>query len=170
MHVVYLYNHPFLGNARNAIFEFWGRSKGLRRDPTKGLADYTPKYADCVQPLPDERIFPKWIWSGFRDTFLDQHLRANDIKTLVCVGYSLRACLYGTLIDAVYHNYRVIVVRDAVLAPEQPDTEDANMPEGGWINRIMLRQVEHLIGYTSASAEFIAACRAVAEAAPVASS
>jgi ureidoacrylate peracid hydrolase len=66
------------------------------------------------------------------------------------------------LIDAVYRNYRVVVLRDCVLAHEQPDTEDASLFGGGWINTIMLRQVEHLIGYTSTAAEFIEACRGAA--------
>ena len=43
-----------------------------------------------------------------------------------------------------------------------PDTLDASLPEGGWINRITLRNFEHLIGYTTISAEFVEACHAVA--------
>ncbi|MCC7353566.1 MAG: cysteine hydrolase [Anaerolineae bacterium] len=161
--VAYVFNDGNVASDGNANIEVWGRTKGLKRDPAQVGKFREPQYVDSVRPLPEERVFRKWIWSGFHDTFLDQHLRAHDIKTLICVGYSLRACLYGTLIDAVYHNYRVIVLRDAVLAPEQPDTEDATMPEGGWINRIMIRQVEHLIGYTSTVAEFAAACRAVTQ-------
>ena len=41
---------------------------------------------------------------------------------------------------------------------EMPDTLDDSLPEGGWVNRMMLRNFEHLIGYTSTSAEFVAAC------------
>jgi hypothetical protein len=43
-----------------------------------------------------------------------------------------------------------------------PDTLDASLPEGGWINRITLRNFEHLIGYTTTSAEFVEACQAIA--------
>jgi ureidoacrylate peracid hydrolase len=143
----------------NIVYEVWGKTKGIGTDAWKR----SPKriglvYEDYLRPLPSERDFPKWAWSGFRDTFLDQHLRAHGIKTLVCVGYSSRACLYGTLIDAVYRNYRVVVLRDSVLCPEMPDTENSTFPEGGWLNRIMVRQIEHLIGYTSTSQEFVAAC------------
>ncbi|MCC7355655.1 MAG: cysteine hydrolase [Anaerolineae bacterium] len=165
--VAYVHNDlTLVADAGNIVFEIWGKTKG-GGGPNSWPRDrvYVPKYAENVAPLPGEPNFPKWVWSGFHDTFLDQHLRAHDIKTLICVGYSLRACLYGTLIDAVYRNYRVVVLRDCVEAHEQPDTQDASMPEGGWINRIMLRQIEHLIGYTSTSAEFIAALQGAVPAA-----
>jgi nicotinamidase-related amidase len=102
---------------------------------------------------------PKWIWSGFHDTFLDQHLRSHAIRTLIVVGYNQRACLHYTCSEAVGRNYRVILLRDCTAANEQPDTVDTSLPEGGWIGRITLRNFEHLIGYTSTRDEFAAACR-----------
>jgi nicotinamidase-related amidase len=159
MRVAFVHNDlRLVADEGNIVFEIWGKTKGSRREGWKRGSDFAPQYADCVCPRSDEPNFPKWGWSGFHDTFLDQHLRAHDIKTLICVGYSLRACFYGTVIDAVYRNYRVVALRDAVKCPEQPDTQDDAMPEGGWINRIMLRQIEHLVGYTSTSAEFVTAC------------
>ena len=128
MRVVFLHmDHALRGldaDGGNIVFEIWSKTKGegMSPDAWRRSADYVPEYLDCVRPRSDERNFPKWVWSGFRDTRLDQHLRANDVKTLVCVGYSLRACLYGTLVGAVYNNYRVVVLRDCVLAPEQPDS------------------------------------------------
>jgi nicotinamidase-related amidase len=161
MQVAFVHNDlRLVADEGNIVFEIWGKTKNLRRDAWKRGSDFAPRYTDTVRPRPDEPNFPKWGWSGFHDTFLDQHLRAHDVKTLICVGYNLRACLYGTVVDAVYRNYRVVVLRDGVRATEQPDTRDDAMPEGGWIGKIMLRQIEHLIGYTSTSAEFVAACRA----------
>jgi nicotinamidase-related amidase len=123
--------------------------------------DFKPKYLNCVAPLPEERDIPKWIWSGFHDTFLDQHLRSHDIKTLFVVGYSQRACLHYTCAEAVGRNYRVILLRDCSNAAEQPDTEIAGAPDYGWINRITLRNFEHLIGYTTLSAQFVQACQTI---------
>ena len=125
-------------------------------------ADFKPRYLDCVAPRDGERNFPKWIWSGFHDTFLDQHLRSWGIRPLFVVGYSRRACLHYTCAEAVGRNYRVILLRDCSNAPgeiEMPDTLDHSLPEGGWINRITLRNFEHLIGYTTTSAEFVEALR-----------
>jgi nicotinamidase-related amidase len=157
MHIVYIYMDAALSHPNNIEFEIFSKTKGLRRDTI--VKPRKPQYLENVSPLEDEPVFGKRAWSGFHDTFLDQHLRALDIKTLVCVGYAVRACFYGTIVDAVYRNYRVIALRDCVYAPEFPDTVDANVPEGGWINRIMVRQIEHLIGYTSTSNEFMAACQ-----------
>ncbi|MCC7353565.1 MAG: isochorismatase family protein [Anaerolineae bacterium] len=166
MHVSFVHNDlRLVADEGNIVFEIWGKTKGLTPEGYRKAQlhppGWAPEYVDAVRPLPNEPDFPKWGWSGFRDTFLDQHLRALDIRTLICVGYSVRACFYGTIIDAVYRNYRVIALRDCVEAPEMPDTKDASLPEGGWINRIMVRQIEHLIGYTSTSGEFIEACKAL---------
>jgi nicotinamidase-related amidase len=102
---------------------------------------------------------PKWIWSGFHDTFLDQHLRSWGTRTLFVAGYSRRACLHYTCAEAVGRNYRVILLRDASNGAEIefPDTVDDSLEEGGWLNRIVLRNFEHLIGYTTTSDEFVEA-------------
>ena len=94
--------------------------------------------------------------------FLDQHLRSWGIRTLFVVGYSRRACLHYTCAEAVGRNYRVILLRDASNGAEIefPDTIDDSLEEGGWLNRIVLRNFEHLIGYTATRDDFVAACAA----------
>ncbi|MSS72867.1 MAG: cysteine hydrolase [Candidatus Latescibacteria bacterium] len=165
MRVAYVHNDlRLVADPGNIVFEIWGKTKGMKEgawQPSGMPKNWAPTYLDCVAPLPGEPNFPKWVWSGFRDTMLDQHLRSWGIKTVVAVGYSLRACFYGTIIDAVYNNYRVVVLRDCANAPELPDTRDESLPEGGWINRIFLRNIEHLVGYTATSAEFVGACQKV---------
>jgi nicotinamidase-related amidase len=171
MRVCYVHNDlRLVADPGNIVGEVWGRTKSP--DGGDGLQgwkknhEFKPEYLDCVRPRDDEPNFPKWIWSGFHNTFLDQHLRAWNIKTLFVVGYSRRACLHYTCSEAVGRNYRVILLRDCSNAPgtiEMPDTLDASLPEGGWINRITLRNFEHLIGYTTTSAEFQVACQAVGE-------
>ena len=165
MLVTYVHNDLYLvADPGNIVGEVWGRTKNM-----PGLAnwdklvDFKPEYLDCVAPVPGERNIPKWIWSGFHDTFLDEHLRSHDIKTLFVVGYSQRACLHYTCAEAVGRNYRVILLRDCSNAPEMPDTEIPGAPDLGWINRITLRNFEHLIGYTTTSVEFIQACSQIKE-------
>ena len=167
MLVCYVHNDlRLVADPGNIVGEVWGRTKSAHGG--NGIAgwvdsqDFKPQYLDCVAPRPGERNFPKWIWSGFHDTFLDQHLRSHGIRTLITVGYSRRACLHYTCAEAVGRNYRVILLRDCSNAPgeiEMPDTLDDSLPEGGWINRITLRNFEHLIGYTSTAAEFIQSCK-----------
>ena len=118
-----------------------------------------PNYSLSILPLPPEPDFPKREWSGFHETHVDYHLRCYDIKNIVAVGFSQRSCLYQTLNGAVEHNYRVIMLRDCTHSSEYPDTVDERLPEGGWLRTVMLRNFEHVVGYTSTSAEFTAACQ-----------
>ena len=166
LRVAYVHNDlRLVADPGNVVGEFWGKTKYA--DGANALnywrelgPDYAPEYLDCVRPGPEEPNFPKWIWSGFHDTFLDQHLRSWGTRTLIVVGYSRRACMHYTCSDAVGRNYRVVLLRDCSNGAEIefPDTVDESLPEGGWLNKIVLRNFEHLIGYTSTSAEFVAAC------------
>ena len=168
LRVAYVHNDlRLVADPGNIVGEVWGKTKMPGGNALEGWTkrrEFAPEYLDCVAPREGERNFPKWIWSGFHDTFLDQHLRAWNTRTLFVVGYSRRACLHYTCAEAVGRNYRVILLRDCSNGPgtiEMPDTLDPSLPEGGWINRITLRNFEHLIGYTTTAAEFIDACRAV---------
>ena len=171
LRVAYVHNDlRLVADPGNIVGEIWGRTKSAEGNGIGSWAnknEFAPEYLDCVAPREGERNFPKWIWSGFHDTFLDQHLRSWGIRTLFVVGYSRRACLHYTCAEAVGRNYRVILLRDCSNSAgtiEMPDTIDASLPEGGWINRITLRNFEHLIGYTTTSAEFVEACRALTSA------
>lgn len=138
----------------------WGHPEAAQRPPP-AREPLKPSYSPSIQPLPHEPDFPKREWSGFHETHLDYHLRCYDIKNLVAVGFSQRACLYQTLAGAVEHNYRVVMLRDCTFSAEYPDTVDERLPEGGWLRKIMLRNFEHIMGYTSTSPEFIEACTAL---------
>ena len=169
LRVAYVHNDlRLVADPGNIVGEFWGKTKhGQGRDGLQPWreagADFAPGYLDCVAPREGEPNFPKWIWSGFHDTFLDQHLRSWGTRTLIVVGYSRRACLHYTCSEAVGRNYRVVLLRDASNGAEIefPDTIDESIPEGGWLNKIVLRNFEHLIGYTTTSAEFVDACEAL---------
>ena len=167
MRVAYVHNDMRLvADPGNMASELWSKTKvveGAMFESWRKISpDFKPVYLDAVAPREGEPNFPKWMWSGFRDTFLDQHLRSWGIETLFVVGYSQRACLHYTCAEAMGRNYRVILLRDCSNAPgeiEMPDTVDENLPQGGWVQEMMLRNFEHLIGYTTTSAEFIAAAR-----------
>ena len=117
-------------------------------------------------PSPTSRTFPSGNGRGFTRPHTDYHLRCHGIKTLIAVGFSQRSCLYFTCAGAVEHNYRVVMLRDCTHSAEYPDTVDDSLPEGGWLRKIMLRNFEHVVGYTSTSAEFVQACSALTEAQP----
>ena len=140
----------------------WGKAEAATRPP-RSRTPVKPNYSPSIQPLDHEPDFPKRQWSGFHDTHTDHHLRCYDIKNLIAVGFSQRACLYQTVAGAVEHNYRVILLRDCTHSAEYPDTVDESLPEKGWLRKIMFRNFEHIIGYTSTSQEFMEACRYVTQ-------
>ena len=167
MHVIFIHNDFSLvdepGSIKREIHGTrWGTSKATDRPPPS-RSPHQPNYSPSIQPLPHEPDFPKREWSGFHQTQVDYHLRCYNIKTLIAVGFSQRACLYQTLAGAVEHNYRVIMLRDCTHSAEYPDTVDKTLPEKGWLQKIMLRNFEHIIGYTSSSTEFIASCQSILE-------
>lgn len=165
MRIAYVHNDMRLvADPGNIASELWSKTKmkdGAQFESWRTLpSDYVPTYLPAVAPRPGEPNFPKWMWSGFRDTFLDQHLRSWKIDTIFVVGYSQRACLHYTCAEAMGRNYRVVLLRDCSNASgeiEMPDTINSDLPEGGWVKEIMLRNFEHLIGYTTTSNEFISA-------------
>jgi len=138
-----------------------GNTQAATKPPPSTRLPLNPKYSPSIQPLPHEPQFPKREWSGFHQTHVDYHLRCYDIKTLIAVGFRQRACLYQTLAGAVEHNYRVVMLRDCTYSAEYSDTVDESLTEGGWLRKVMLRNFEHIIGYTSTSQEFTTTCETV---------
>jgi nicotinamidase-related amidase len=164
MHAFFIHNDHTLvddpGSIKREIHGTrWGDEPARTRPaPERRTAMMVPRYAPSIAPLPHEPDFPKREWSGFHETHVDYHLRTRRIETLIAVGFSQRACLYQTCVGAVEHNYRVVMLRDCTYSAEYPDTVDPNNPEGGWLRFVMFRNFEHIIGYTSTSAEFVEAC------------
>jgi nicotinamidase-related amidase len=111
-------------------------------------------YRDAIAPQPGDYYIRKHVYSGFYGTRLESLLRHLDIDTLVAVGFRLDACLGSTLMDASYRNFNVILLRDCTLACDTPDEQ----PSRAYTSRMTL-WYETMIGPTSISAAFIAACQ-----------
>lgn len=113
-------------------------------------------FSDVIAPRPGDHLIQKQMYSGFFETHLDSLLRSLRVRNLVAVGFDLRICLGTTLTDAMYRNYRVVLLRDCTSTGELPETR-----EGGWMNWTGIRFIEANVGYTSTSEDFIRGCRAV---------
>ena len=113
------------------------------------------KYSKIVAPHEGDYYVRKHVHSGFFDTRLDTLLRNLGCKTLVCVGFALDMCLGTTMIDALWRNYRVLLLRDCTYAIEVPGVDEP----GAWTDRWIL-YAECAIGYTAVSEAWIAACEA----------
>jgi nicotinamidase-related amidase len=152
----------------------WGQSefgKVVQRSETGHLGEFdelnvgapNATYSDVIAPRPDDVVVQKTMYDGFFETTLDAALRNLGVKNLVCVGFCADICLMHTVIGAMYHNYRVVVLRDCTLAAEFADTVD-----GLELTNASIRYYESLVGFTSTSDQFISACNALREPASTA--
>jgi ureidoacrylate peracid hydrolase len=79
-----------------------------------------------LQPRDDDVIVYKHRYSGFYGTDLDAELRARDIDTLIVVGATTSVCVESTVRDAMFRDYRCLVVEDCVAEPMAADTPRSN--------------------------------------------
>lgn len=81
---------------------------------------------DELTPLPGERKLVKTRFSGFYRTSLEDELRALGVSTVLVAGTQYPNCVRGTAVDALYRDFRVIVVSDACSA-QTPEVAEANI-------------------------------------------
>jgi len=118
-----------------------------------GTSDHV-KISKLVYPREGEYFIRKHVYSGFVGTRLDLLLRYLDIKVLFTVGFSADACLMTTVIDALWHNYKVILLRDCTLANDFPEEQDDLLG-----TKRMVKMLEALYCVTITSQEFIEATK-----------
>ena len=113
------------------------------------------KISKLLTPRENEYFIRKHVYSGFVGTRLDLLLRYLDIKNLFTVGFSADACLMTTIIDALWRNYKVILLRDCTLANDFPE-EQAELLG----TQRMVKMLESLYCVSVTSQEFIEAAAA----------
>lgn len=117
------------------------------------------QFPAAVAPQPGDYYVRKHVYSGFFETRLETLLRNLRVHNLICVGFIADACLFATIADAVFRNYKVILLRDCTLASELPDDVEKLRH-----TQRMILWIETIIGSTVTSSEFIAACQEAASA------
>jgi ureidoacrylate peracid hydrolase len=113
-------------------------------------------FSKRIAPEKGDYLIKKQMYSGFFETHLESLLNSLDVRTLVVVGFDARICLGTTVTDAMYRNFRIVVLRDCTKTSEFPDTK-----KGGYANLLAIRFIETNVGYTTTSKDFIKACKAV---------
>jgi nicotinamidase-related amidase len=111
------------------------------------------KIPPCLSPQENDFYIRKHVYSAFFDSRLDTALRNLGAETLVCAGLWANVCMAATALDALYHNYRVIWLRDGTLAGEKSEDIATLTNTARWI-----AWFEEIVGYTVTSAEFAVAC------------
>jgi len=118
-----------------------------------GKSDHV-KISKLLTPRENEYFIRKHVYSGFVGTRLDLLLRYLDVKNLFVVGFSADACLMTTIIDALWRNYKVILLRDCTLANDFPE-EQAELLG----TQRMVKMMESLYCVSVTAQEFIEATR-----------
>jgi nicotinamidase-related amidase len=110
-------------------------------------------HSKMIAPEKGEYVVRKQHYSGFFDTHLDSLLHSLGTRNLVTVGFESRVCLGNTVTEAMYRNYRVIVIRDAIATGEEIETAEER-----WANFLAIRFIETHVGYTCTSEQWMQAC------------
>jgi nicotinamidase-related amidase len=116
------------------------------------------RFSKIIEPKPGEYIVRKQMYSGFFETCLESLLRNLQIKNLIVVGFAANACLQATLTDALFRNYRTLLLRDCTAAMEYHDTINEQS-----ITNYVVRFVEAFLGYTATSKDFVRSCNKIHE-------
>ena len=101
-----------------AAFGRWRSYYRKWRETTRDRLDL--RLLQLMPPLaalvPPARVFDKPVYSAFAGHRLHQHLQERGIDTLVVTGAETDVCVLATVIGAVDHGYRVVLVTDAVCS------------------------------------------------------
>jgi nicotinamidase-related amidase len=85
----------------------------------------------------------------------DAWLRARGIDTLIYIGFCTNLCILdspASMKPMASRGYRCVLLREATLAVEFPDTLEERLN-----TRVALRYIESWVGYTAATADFLQA-------------
>lgn len=105
-HIIHLKMMKIPELASPVVDELYGRiNKDRFMDPA--FAEFYK-----VIPLPGDIVIPKYKYSGFISTYLDQHLRIEKITTLIITGLSTNVCVESTARDGFMREYYIVIPSD----------------------------------------------------------
>lgn len=113
---------------------------------------------DALAPLDGDLVVSKHRYSGFFETDLDRELRSRGIDTLVVTGATTSVCVDSTVRDAMFRDYRCLVLADCVAEPLAHHAARSN-------HEASLLTFEALLGWVAESAAFLTAVAPAAQAA-----
>lgn len=103
-----------------------------------------------LEPRPGDVVVAKHRYSGFFETELDDVLRGLMAKYLIVTGCTTSICVESTVRDAMYRDYRCVVLEDCTAEPIGSGFPRTN-------HEASLLNIEMLFGWVSNSTTLIAA-------------
>jgi nicotinamidase-related amidase len=92
-------------------YEKWRETTRRHLDPR--LLELLPPLAKLVPPA---TVIDKTRYSAFTEPDLPAHLRRRMADALIVTGSETDVCVLATVLGAVDHGYRIVLVRDAVCS------------------------------------------------------
>lgn len=108
------------------------------------IEELTPRHADV--------LIYKHRFSGFFETELDSVLRKHGVADLVFTGCTTCICVDSTLRDAMFRDYRCVLLSDCSAEPIGNNNERSN-------HEASLLNVQTLLGWVSDSGRFLSAVK-----------
>ena len=105
---------------------------------------------EALAPEPGDVVIYKNRFSGFYQTDLDAILKHMAIRHLVVTGCTTSVCVDSTIRDAVFRDYRCVLLTDCTAEPI-----GQGLPRSNYDASLLV--VRTLLGWTSSSDEFIRA-------------
>lgn len=103
-----------------------------------------------LEPSPDDTVIRKPRFSGFFETELDDHLRSIGAEQLIFTGCTTSVCVESTIRDAMFRDYRSVLLEDCTAEPMGGDEIRTN-------HDASLLLIENLLGWVTSSAALIEA-------------
>jgi nicotinamidase-related amidase len=120
--------HVLKADYSDAAFPYWRLGIGPADSNRTHCVENTwgAEIIDELKPEEGEHLIVKKGFGGFANTALDTTLRNKGITTCVVVGVTTCVCVSNTVRGGVEHNYRMILVSDAV-AEVSRDSHEAEL-------------------------------------------
>jgi ureidoacrylate peracid hydrolase len=103
-----------------------------------------------LRPQPQDNVFYKSRFSGFYRTELDALLKRRGIEALFITGCTTSVCVESTVRDAMFRDYRCIVLEDCTAEPIA-----ATVPRSNHEASLLTMQI--LFGWISDSGKLVSA-------------
>ena len=103
-----------------------------------------------LQPDPADVVLYKHRYSGFYETDLNEVLRSRSINSLIFTGWTTSVCVESTVRDAMFRDYRCLVLEDCTAEPLGNGLPRSN-------HEASLLAIQLLFGWISQSAKLVAA-------------
>ena len=103
-----------------------------------------------LAPQPGDVVLYKNRFSGFYQTDLDAILKRMGVKYLVVTGCTTSICVESTIRDAMFRDYRCVLLTDCTAEPI-----GEGLPRSNYEATLLV--IRTLLGWTSTSDEFIQA-------------